>query len=242
MKNNVTLSIPNPCSEKWESFSMTSNGAFCDTCSKKVVDFTKMGDSEILEYLKNKSTKTCGRFRSDQMKSYAYQTPLQINTGLVLLKAGLISLLLMILSKQTFAQNTNTMTKTEAVQKQGQPASESTTITSDQKIKGVVISDEDQSPLPGVNIYLKGSSDGTSANANGEFDFPKKLKEGDTLVFSFIGFDTKEYIIPKEVPAKIEIHMSAAYIEMMGAVAVDEVYESKQTGIGKLWIKVKSIF
>jgi hypothetical protein len=109
MKNNVTLSIPNPCSEKWESFSMTSNGAFCSTCSKKVVDFTKMGDSE-------------------------------------------------------------------------------------------------------------------------------------TLVFSFIGFDTKEYIIPKEVPAKIEIHMSTAYIEMMGAVAVDEVYEPKQTDISKLWTKVKSIF
>jgi hypothetical protein len=241
MKNNVTLSIPNPCAEKWENFTLTQHGGFCSSCSTVVVDFTKMSDGEILSYLKNKSAGTCGRFRSDQLKAYSPQAPLRINTGLLLLKAGLISLLLVVVSKQTFAQNTDTMTKTEVVQQPGQ-ASEKLTATSDFKIKGHVISDEDQSPLPGVNIYLKGTSEGTYADATGQFEFPRPLNAGDTLMFSFIGFKTREYIIPKELPAKIEIHMPTAYIEMMGAVAVDEVYEQKETSFSKLWRKVKAKF
>jgi hypothetical protein len=201
-----------------------------------------MSDREILSYLKHKSEKTCGRFRADQLKTYSHEAPLKLNTGLILLKAGLISLFLMLLSKQNFAQNIDTKTKSEIVQQQGQTSEKTTTATTEQKIKGLVISDEDQTPLPGVNIYLKGTSEGIAADENGQFEFPKKLKEGDILIFSFVGFETQEYVIRKEMSNKIEIHMLSAALEMMGAVAVDEIYESDQTRLNKVWRKVKSIF
>jgi hypothetical protein len=148
----------------------------------------------------------------------------------------------MLLSKQNFAQNIDTKTKSEIVQQQGQTSEKTTTATTEQKIKGLVISDEDQTPLPGVNIYLKGTSEGIAADENGQFEFPKKLKEGDILIFSFVGFETQEYVIRKEMSNKIEIHMLSAALEMMGAVAVDEIYESDQTRLNKVWRKVKSIF
>lgn len=58
-------------------------------------------------------------------------------------------------------------------------------------VKGKVTSQEDGLPMPGVNILLKGSSHGTSTNADGNFSF-NMPNEGGVLVFSFIGFISRE--------------------------------------------------
>ncbi|WP_186755022.1 SusC/RagA family TonB-linked outer membrane protein [Echinicola salinicaeni] len=58
-------------------------------------------------------------------------------------------------------------------------------------VTGTVISDEDGLSLPGVSIIIKGTTKGVTTDINGKFsiDIPE---EGATLVFSFIGFGTKE--------------------------------------------------
>jgi TonB-linked SusC/RagA family outer membrane protein len=55
------------------------------------------------------------------------------------------------------------------------------------------ISDDSGSGLPGVNIIIKGSSSGTTSDADGNYSLsiPASAAEG-TLVFSFIGFSTQE--------------------------------------------------
>ena len=43
-------------------------GAFCQVCSKTVVDFTSMSDEDVKNYfLKRSGQKTCGRLRNDQL-------------------------------------------------------------------------------------------------------------------------------------------------------------------------------
>jgi hypothetical protein len=102
---------------------------------------------------------------------------------------------------------------------------------------------EGSEPMAGVNIYLKGSVDGTVTDADGKFEFPRKLKEGDVLVFSFIGFETIEYLITSETTAPIEITFSAAYYEIMGKIAVvDYIYTERESGLRRWWEKVKDIF
>jgi len=59
-------------------------------------------------------------------------------------------------------------------------------------IKGMVISQTDDSPIPGVNILIKGSSKGTTTDFDGNFTL--NVKQGDILEISFLGFKTK--IIP----------------------------------------------
>jgi hypothetical protein len=82
MNQSLSVSIPRPCSEKWNYFKPEPDGAFCSSCSKVVVDFTKMSDDEILDFLKKKRAHTCGRFRSDQLKTYVANTRIKINPGL----------------------------------------------------------------------------------------------------------------------------------------------------------------
>jgi tetratricopeptide (TPR) repeat protein len=58
-------------------------------------------------------------------------------------------------------------------------------------VSGRVIAAEDRSPLPGVSVVVKGTRTGTVTDAKGQFRLevpgPKE-----TLVFSFVGFITKE--------------------------------------------------
>lgn len=62
-----------------------------------------------------------------------------------------------------------------------------------QSVKGVV-NDQNGEPLPGVNIQVKGTTQGTSTNAQGAYSLTVK-SAADTLVFSFIGFQTQEIAI-----------------------------------------------
>lgn len=61
------------------------------------------------------------------------------------------------------------------------------------KISGKVLSGEDNKPLPGVSIQIKGLQDGTTTDANGVFAINVSAK--DTLVFSYVGFEKNEIAI-----------------------------------------------
>jgi len=241
MKNQISLDIKKPCSENWESFTSTSDGGFCSSCSKTVIDFTKMNDDEILNFFNNQTKQTCGRFRSDQLKHYTYSKPLNIRPGFSLLKAGLISLFVFLASRPSFAAPTNERAKLEVVQSFDQQE-KNRPVDLDYLIKGVVKSKDDGQPMPGVNILVKGSTEGTISDANGQFVFPRRLKEGDVLIFSFIGFDTMEYVVRKDANETIELTMGLSYSIMLGEVAVEQVYKPKQSGIKRTWQKVKSLF
>ncbi|EGV45008.1 VWA domain-containing protein [Bizionia argentinensis JUB59] len=57
------------------------------------------------------------------------------------------------------------------------------------------ISDENGIALPGVNVIIKGTSDGTQTNFDGFYSI--KAKPGDLLVFSFIGYQIEEKEVNK---------------------------------------------
>jgi len=61
-------------------------------------------------------------------------------------------------------------------------------------VSGVVKSGEDQSPIPGVNILVKGTTNGTITDANGLYNLAVG-SPNETLVFSFVGFTTQEVAI-----------------------------------------------
>ena len=59
-----------------------------------------------------------------------------------------------------------------------------------QKISGKITSSDDNKPLPGVSIIIKGKTVGTQTNINGEFSID--VSQGEVLVFSITGFTTRE--------------------------------------------------
>ena len=97
--------------------------------------------------------------------------------------------------------------------------------TSERTIKGLV-SDEEK-PLEGVNVILKDTKNGTVTNEKGEFTFPKKLKTGDILLFSYLGYETQEIKI-KEDTNFISLKLTAELIEMIGALDSNKPYKSNR--------------
>lgn len=81
-------------------------------------------------------------------------------------------------------------------------------------ITGTVTSAEDQMPIPGVSVSVKGTTIGTVTNIDGEFEL-KVPEESQTLVFSFVGMELTEVAISGR--SSIEVEMKAK------TIGVDEV-------------------
>jgi TonB-linked SusC/RagA family outer membrane protein len=65
----------------------------------------------------------------------------------------------------------------------------------EQTVSGKVISADDEQPLPGVNVILKGTTIGTVTDIEGNYRLSAVPSEGGTLVFSFIGYASKEVAV-----------------------------------------------
>ncbi|MCE6991259.1 TonB-dependent receptor [Dyadobacter sp. CY323] len=70
-------------------------------------------------------------------------------------------------------------------------------------IKGKVSSANDQSPLPGINVLVKGSTAGTTTNAEGAFE----IQVGDeaVLVISGIGYLTQEVAVKRRSQVNVQL-------------------------------------
>jgi len=61
-----------------------------------------------------------------------------------------------------------------------------------QDFNGNVRDAETDKPLPDANVLLIGeTTEGTITNENGEFKFPRQLKEGDKLLITYIGYEDR---------------------------------------------------
>lgn len=73
------------------------------------------------------------------------------------------------------------------------------------EVTGTVTDAVDRSSLPGVNILIKGTKRGTSSDIDGNFNL-KVPSLSDTLVFSFIGYESKE--VPISGRSSIDVRLS----------------------------------
>lgn len=80
------------------------------------------------------------------------------------------------------------------------------------KISGIV-TDNTGVGLPGVSVFVKGSSIGTTTNIDGEYQIQVPNKEGIILAFSFIGMDTQEIAITNQTELNINLSSSSEQID-----------------------------
>ncbi len=71
----VKLSIDSPCSENWVNMLATTKGAFCQQCQKEVIDFTKLSDDQIIEFVNNHKGSICGKLKNSQIDPLINPTP-----------------------------------------------------------------------------------------------------------------------------------------------------------------------
>lgn len=72
-----------------------------------------------------------------------------------------------------------------------------------QTISGTVLDDSSQA-LPGVSVVVKGTSNGTTTDFDGNYSI--NANNGDTLIFSYVGFDTQEQVVSGN---RVDVSMKA---------------------------------
>ena len=219
MKNQFSLGIKTPCSENFNQFTPTNNGGFCGSCEKEVIDFTKMNAEDIITFFKNKSHKnTCGRFKNNQLKTYQNK-PNKVKKASFLSSVGLACLALFSFGTTQAQENNNRANQSSKVITTQNEAN----IT----VKGTVT--EASIPLPGASVILKDTSIGTQTDFDGNFEFPVKLKKGDVLLVSYIGYNAQKVVINEDSALQVELQINMeSNMILMGKVAVNKVYKSKK--------------
>jgi len=89
------------------------------------------------------------------------------------------------------------------------------------KIIGTVAELKSKAPLPGATIAVVGTANGTLADANGKFSIQVK-KFPSTLVFSFIGYNSKKVIVFSDEPLNISLEEDINRIDEVVVTGVAE--------------------
>lgn len=79
------------------------------------------------------------------------------------------------------------------------------------------VTDENGQPLPGVTVVVKGTTQGTVTNADGEYSLTD-LPDDATLVFSFVGMRTQEIEVGDQTSINVTMEVDAIGIEEVVAI------------------------
>lgn len=87
-----------------------------------------------------------------------------------------------------------------------------------QKVSGQVTSADDGSPMPGINVVVKGTTQGAITDINGNYSITLPDQKSDQLVFSFIGMQTTE--VPIANQPTVNVKMSEDVSQLSEVVVV----------------------
>jgi TonB-linked SusC/RagA family outer membrane protein len=79
------------------------------------------------------------------------------------------------------------------------------------------VTDSSNQPLPGVTVVVKGTTQGTVANADGNYTL-SSIPENATLVFSFVGMKTQEVVVGNQTSINVSMAEDAIGLEEVVAV------------------------
>ena len=97
------------------------------------------------------------------------------------------------------------------------------------EVSGVVISGEDNFPLPGVSILVKGTTTGTVTDVDGKFRI-NVASDQSVLVFSFIGFSSQEVVVGAQSTLNITLSPDTKALEEIVVVGYGEQKKETITG------------
>tara|TARA_R110001592_G_scaffold39084_15_gene128850 strand:+ start:7261 stop:10338 length:3078 start_codon:yes stop_codon:yes gene_type:complete len=98
----------------------------------------------------------------------------------------------------------------------------------DYTIKGVVTSQVDSSPLPGVSVVIKNTTTGTSTDFDGNYTI--RVKRGNVLIFSFLGYETKSITVTNQKTLNVVLSEDSNVLDEVVVVGYGTQKKSHLTG------------
>ncbi|WP_188652743.1 SusC/RagA family TonB-linked outer membrane protein [Yeosuana aromativorans] len=108
------------------------------------------------------------------------------------------------------------------------------TFAQEKTISGTV-SDASGLPLPGATVLVKGTTTGTSTDFDGKYSI--SASQGSTLVFSFVGYTTKEVAVGSSNTINITMTEDAALLDEVVVTALGIQREKKSLGYASQEVK-----
>lgn len=214
MRKVINIQIPEPCHEDWNIMTPQDKGRHCAVCSKTVVDFTKSTDEQIISTIEQ-SNKLCGRFKNNQLNRDVVFSRKERNNYLNLVASSVLAFL-SISTHNALAQGQPKVLQLDSTEYNLVKGKVATSVLKEKVISGTIISKEDKLPLPGANVIIKGSTIGTQSDFDGNFTL--KTSVDDTLVISYLGFETIEIKVSRLKTYKVSLEMDESILGMFVTV------------------------
>ncbi|MFH5831273.1 SusC/RagA family TonB-linked outer membrane protein [Halalkalibaculum sp. DA3122] len=96
-------------------------------------------------------------------------------------------------------------------------------------VSGLVTDAQTGDPMPGANVSVKGTTTGASANSDGSYELAVPTLQ-DTLVFSFIGYETQEVPINGRTQIDVQLVPQAVAGEELVVTALGIARETRSIG------------
>lgn len=96
-------------------------------------------------------------------------------------------------------------------------------------VTGVVTSGEDNQGLPGVNILVKGSTNGTVTDIDGTYTI-SNVQQGESLIFSFIGYKSQEVAVGSQSKIDVSLEVDAEQLQEVVVIGYGTANKSDLTG------------
>ena len=231
MANKIQLSIPQPCQEDWNKMILVQKGRFCSSCKKNVFDFTRSTDLQIIE-MYNKNNSICGRFLPSQLDRELFYPKKKKSVWFATVFLGMITFWNTKVSAQEKSKTEQTVNPHEVLD---EPAHNHENSDEEVTITGIV--SDTSGPLPGVNVIVKGTTNGTQTGFDGLYNI--KAKKGDTLIFSFMGMKEIERTI--SISRIINLTMKDEERQLLGEVVVGGAFRTKSF-FGRQFQKIRNLF
>jgi len=84
-------------------------------------------------------------------------------------------------------------------------------LSAQQTLKGTVTSASDALPLPGVSVIINGSTVGAQTDFDGHYEI--SAQKTDTIVFSYVGFVTKEVVVGNNIIINVSLEEDASSLD-----------------------------
>ena len=111
-------------------------------------------------------------------------------------------------------------------------------VNADRSIKGTV-KDDAGATLPGVSVTVKGTTRGTQTDVNGRFTLT--ANQGDVLVFSYIGYNTKEVTVGTDAVMAVTLTSNASQLDVIVVTALGVKRSQKSLTYAQQQIKGSEI-